>query len=190
MLSSLSARGAVGVIEEVRMKDDRVAADEARRAAQHGETTAAVERDVNEEIAQRAEHGGTEDNSRLDGIASSMRGHAMDEVAGTSRELDRARGTARISQVVDYAFGLVYGLLAIRLVLMLLAARSSNVFVQFIDTVTNPFYAPFRGIVNSPTAEGGYTLAVPIIIAIVVYALVHAAINGLLRMLVHRKTSV
>jgi len=66
----------------------------------------------------------------------------------------------------------------------------SNGFVQFIDAVTNPFYAPFRGIVGSPTAEGGYTLVIPIIIAIIVYALLHAAINGLLRMLVHRKTAI
>lgn len=34
---------------------------------------------------------------------------------------------------------------------------------------SNPFYSLFEGIASSPTAEGGYTLAVPIIIAIVVY---------------------
>jgi uncharacterized protein YggT (Ycf19 family) len=172
------------------MKDDMLAADEARRVADHGATTRAVERDVNEEIAHRAERGGVEDASRMDGIASDMRTDAMDEVAGTGRALGRARGVARVSQVIDYAFGLLYGLLAIRLVLSLVAARTSNGFVQFIDAVTNPFYAPFRGIVGSPTAEGGYTLVVPIIIAIIVYALLHAAINGLLRMLVHRKTAI
>ncbi|MEX2527930.1 MAG: YggT family protein [Gemmatimonadota bacterium] len=172
------------------MEDDKVAADEARRVAQHGATTSAVERDVNDEIAESSERHHSEDRAKLEGIASDMRGDAMDEVAGTSRQLGRARGTARVSQVVDYAFGLIYGLLAIRLVLMLIAANSSNAFVQFIDTVTNPFYALFRGIVDSPTAEGGYTLAVPIIIAIIVYALLHAAINGLLRMMVHRKTTV
>jgi len=172
------------------MKDDGLAEDEARRIADHGATTRAVERDVNEEIAQRADRGGVEDASRLDGIASDMRNHAMDEVAGTGRALGRARGVARISQVMDYAFGLLYGLLAIRLVLSLVGARTSNGFVQFIDTVTNPFYAPFRGIVGSPTAEGGFTLVIPIIIAIIVYALLHAAINGLLRILVHRKTVI
>ncbi len=172
------------------MNDEKVAIDEARRVAQHEATSGSVERDVNQEIADRAERGGTEDSAKLNRIAGDMRDDAMDEVAGSSRDIGRARVTARISQVVDYAFGLLYGLLAIRLVLLMLAANSSNGFVQFIDTVTNPFYALFRGITGSPTVEGGYTLAVPIIIAIVVYALLHAAINGLLRMGVHRKTSV
>lgn len=172
------------------MEDDRVAADEARRLAQHRGTTSAVEHEVNEELARSAEQRHPEDRAKLDGIASDMRDDAMDEVAGTSHQLGRARGTARVSQVVDYLFGLIYGLLAIRLVLMLIAANPSNGFVRFVDTVTNPLYALFRGIVDSPTAEGGYTLAVPIIIAIIVYALLHAAINGLLRMGVHRKTTV
>jgi len=48
----------------------------------------------------------------------------------------------------------------------------------------------FRGIVASPSIDGGYTLAVPIIIAIVVYALLHAAIKAFLRMLAHRQTAI
>jgi uncharacterized protein YggT (Ycf19 family) len=86
-------------------------------------------------------------------------------------------------------FYVVYGLLAVRLVLELLAANASNAFVQLINNVTDPFYALFRGIVASPTADG-HTLAIPIIIAIAAYALLHFAINGLLRMLVYRKTTV
>ncbi len=95
-----------------------------------------------------------------------------------------------MSQVVDYIFYVAYGLLAIRLVLALLAARSGAGFVQFIRAVTDPLYAPFRGIVASPTAEGGYTLALPIVVALVVYALLHAGVNGLLRLLAHRKTAI
>ena len=85
---------------------------------------------------------------------------------------------------------MVYSLLSIRLVLALIAANSDNGFVQFIRTVTDPFYAPFRGIVGSPSAEGGGTLVVPILIAIGVYLMLHAAINGILRMVGHRKTEV
>jgi hypothetical protein len=44
--------------------------------------------------------------------------------------------------------------------------------------------------VPSPTAEGGYTLALPIIIAIGIWALLHLAVNGLLRMFAHRKTEI
>ena len=71
------------------------------------------------------------------------------------RVLGHARTAARGSQFLDYAFYIVYSLLAIRLVLALIAAQSSNGFVQFIRTLTDPFYAAFRGIVPSQTAEGG-----------------------------------
>jgi uncharacterized protein YggT (Ycf19 family) len=171
------------------LEDRIVADDEARRVAQHEATTSAVDRDVNTDIAQRAEQGTAAEGVRMDRVASDMRTHAIDEVAGTGRDLDRSRLFARASQVTDYLFSLLYGLLAIRLVLALIGARSGNGFVQFIDAVTNPFYGLFRGIVASPTS-GPYTLAVPIIVALVVYALLHAAINGLFRMLVHRKTAV
>jgi uncharacterized protein YggT (Ycf19 family) len=171
------------------MEDRSVAADDARRVAQHEATASAVEQDVNADIAERADQPSVEDNAQIDRVATDMRSSAVDDAARQGRHVSRARGTARISQVIDYVFYVVYGLLAIRLVLALIAANASNGFVQFIDTVTDPFYALFRGIVASP-ASGGFTLAVPIIIAIGVYALLHFAINGFLRMLVHRKTAV
>ena len=40
-----------------------------------------------------------------------------------------------------------------RFLLALMAARSTAGFVQFIVTVSNPFYAPFRGIVASPSTD-------------------------------------
>src|SRR5206468_12000731 len=105
-------------------------------------------------------------------------------------EVELVRGLARISQVVDYIFYVIYALLGMRFLLALLAARSTAGFVQFIVTVTNPFYAPFKGIVASPTTDGGHTLMLPIVVAIIAYILLHLAINGLLRLGAHRKTEV
>ena len=101
-----------------------------------------------------------------------------------------ARTAARGSQFLDYAFYVLYGLLGIRLVLAMIAADSSNGFVRFITAITGPFYAPFKGIVGSPVVEGGSTFVLPIVVAIVVYALLHMAINGLLRMVGTRKATV
>jgi len=84
----------------------------------------------------------------------------------------------------------LYALLGLRFLLALLAARSSAGFVQFIVAITDPFYCPFRGIVASPTTDGGHTLMLPLVIAIIVYLLLHLAINGLLRIFAHRKTAV
>jgi len=102
----------------------------------------------------------------------------------------RVRTVARGSQFIDYGFGIVYLLLVVRLGLNLIAAQSGNGFVQFIRVITDPFYAPFRGIVASPATADGNTLVVPIMIAIVVYAILHAVINGLLRMVAQRKTEI
>jgi hypothetical protein len=56
--------------------------------------------------------------------------------------------------------------------------------------VSDPFYAPFRGIVASPSTDSGHTLLLPIVIALVAYVILHLLINGLLRMLAHRKTEI
>lgn len=172
------------------MKDDKLAADEARRAVGHEVVKAEIESEVNAEIAARADRTTRPEAQQMESIAGELRAKAVDEVVETEREVERARGLARISQVVDYIFYVIYALLAIRLLLALFAARRSAGFVQFIYNVTDPFYAPFRGIVASPTAEGGYTLALPIVIALVVYALLHLGINGLLRLIAHRKTEI
>ena len=172
------------------MEEVKVAADEARRMALHERVKSKVDAEVNSEIAGRATRPAPGDAARIDDVAGQLRNKAVDEAVGGEREVSRARGAARGSQFLDYAFYLIYGLLAIRLVLALIAARPSNGFVQFIATITDPLYAPFRGIVSSPTAEGGYTLALPIVIAIVVYMLLHAAINGMLRMVAQRKTEI
>ncbi|MBA3241178.1 MAG: YggT family protein [Acidobacteria bacterium] len=172
------------------MEDNKLAADEERRALQHESVKAEVESDVNAEIASRADRTTPAEARRMENVAGEFRGKAIDEVVETEREVDRSRTLARVSQVVDYIFYVIYGLLAIRLILALLAARRTAGFTQFIYSITDPFYAPFRGIVAEPTAEGGYKLALSVVIAIIVYALLHLGINGLLRLFAHRKTAI
>jgi len=75
-------------------------------------------------------------------------------------------------------------------VLALIAANPDAGFVQFIRTVTGPFYAMFRGIVQSPTVEGGNTFAMPVVIAIVAYMLLHLAIKGFFRVIAQRRTEI
>jgi uncharacterized protein YggT (Ycf19 family) len=171
------------------MEDNKVTADEARRAFQHQSMKARVEKDVNTDIAGRAEYTTPAEAHEMDRVAGRLRGKAISEVVGTDREVRRSRLLARMSQVIDYVFYVVYVLLAVRLGLALIAARSSNGFVELIRTVTDPFYSMFRGIVASPTA-GGYTLVVPILIAIGVYLLFHVGITRLLRLIAHRRTAI
>ncbi len=103
----------------------------------------------------------------------------------------RPRPVSRGSQFVDYFFWLLYSLLIVRLLLVLMDARTTTGFVRFIAAITNPFYAPFKGIVASTeVGTTGMVLAVPILVALVVYALLHLAIHKLLQVLAYRQTVV
>src|SRR6266446_2311371 len=133
------------------MEDNKLAKEEARRAGQHGSVKSQVEGEVQAEIAERAAVTPAPEGERINQVAGQFRAKAVDEVVETEREVGRARGVARISQVIDYLFYILYAFLGLRLVLELLAARQDVGFTKFVNTVTAPFYGPFRGIVASPS---------------------------------------
>ncbi|HSS99437.1 MAG TPA: YggT family protein [Terriglobales bacterium] len=169
--------------------DDKLLQEEAQRSIKYEQLKSGVKADVNAEVAERAAIQNDQSGS-LSTVANDFRGKAINEIVETDREVERARGLARVSQFVDYGFYVIYALLGLRLLLALFAARQSNDFVQFLKAISDPFYAPFRGIVPSLSTEEGFTLALPIIVAIVVWALLHLGVNGLLRIFAHRKTEI
>jgi hypothetical protein len=173
------------------MNDDKLAIEEARRAAQHESVKSQVDGEVQAEIGERAAtKSAPHESQQIDQVAGEFRSKAVNEVVDTEREVGRSRSLARVSQVVDYIFWVIYALLGMRFLLALMAARSGAGFVKFIVAVSNPFYLPFQGIVASPRTDGGHTLLLPIVVAIIAYALLHLGINGLLRMFAHRKTAI
>lgn len=172
------------------MKDDKLAAEEARRAGRREAVKSYVEREVGAEVAAEASIPTARDIRREEYIAADFREKALDDVLITEKAVEQARGAARISQYVDYVFYVIYGLLAVRIGLALMAGNPQAGFYRFIRAVTAPLYAPFRGIVESPTDPSGHTLALPLVVAAVVYALCHLAINGVLRMMAQRKTEI
>jgi uncharacterized protein YggT (Ycf19 family) len=172
------------------MFDDKLEQDEAQRAENYEAIKTDVKAGVGGEIAAQAQSPTVTQAQHVEDIAGSMRQRAVDEVVDSQGEVERGRFFARVSQIVDYIFFVVYGLLGIRLMLALFAANNNAGFVQLIKNITDPLYAPFKGIVPSISAEGGFTLALPIVVTIVVYMLLHLAINGLLRLFVHRKVTV
>ncbi len=172
------------------MNDDVVTQDEVRRVDRHAAVRAQIERNVNAEIKGQAATASTSQVEQVSDVARELRGRAVSAMLATEHEGARARNAARASQFVDYGFYLLYSFLAIRLGLALIAARSSAGFVKFINTVTYPFYEPFHGIVPSPTTEGGFTLAVPVLIALGAYMLLHVGVNGMFELAARRKTTV
>ncbi len=77
----------------------------------------------------------------------------------------------RLSRHWWLVFGVIEGLLVIRLVLKLLGANPRAGFSDFIYDVTGPFVAPFTAMFNDPASRGS-VLELGTIIAIIVYALV------------------
>jgi uncharacterized protein YggT (Ycf19 family) len=103
----------------------------------------------------------------------------LDRSSRASHEVYRV-----ITGIVDFAFGILYGLLCIRLLLDFFGARQEAGFVQFIRSCTAYFYAPFRGMFASEaTLNGGHVIVWSLVVAVVVYMVLHAGIRGLLRLI-------
>jgi len=103
---------------------------------------------------------------------------------------ERSRRTfARIKQLVDYAFFLVYGLIVVEILLELGGARESNAFKDFMDGISSPFLGPFEGLFGPfeglfrDRSMGVHRVMYSYIAALVVWILVHLAVRGLLRVL-------
>ena len=127
--------------------------------------------------------------ARMDAVAEKLRVHALDDVARTDRDQRAALYAARMAQIVDYVFGLVYALLGVRFVLSLVGARSGAGFTRFIEAMTDPVYAPFRNIVDTVRLGDG-RVVLSIAIAFLAYGLLHFAIRGVLKVIATRRTTV
>ena len=172
------------------MKDDeKLAADEARRIAQHESIKGEVREKVHADISREADHATPAERTGTATLADSLRRKAVEEVAASDTELERGKTFARISQVVDYVFYLIYGIIGLEIVLEALGARESAGFKRFVDALAAPLLAPFQGLMPNP-GVGRFRFMLSYVVAFGVYILVHLAVNGLLRLFVQRKTAV
>lgn len=168
---------------------NNVALDEERRLASHQEVKASIDDDVNARIKQESARVEPKESAEVSEVAHQLKQKSVHEAVSTERELERGRAAARISQVVDYVFYIIYGLIALEFLLGLMGARSGNGFVQFIGALTRPLLAPFERIVGTPSA-GAFQVRISYLFALIVYVLIHLAINGAFRLVAHRKVTV
>ncbi len=90
----------------------------------------------------------------------------------------RAAGSTVAQRVVYYIGGFVVALLALRLLLLLLAANQGNAFVDFVYSLSGLFVAPFQGIFGTPT-YGNSVFDISTIVAIIVYSLLTVGVAKL-----------
>ena len=163
--------------------------DEERRLASHQEVKASIDEDVNARIKRESARVEPKESAEVAGVAHELKQRSVREAVGTERELGRGRAAARISQIVDYCFYIIYGLIALEFLLGLMGARSGNGFVRFIGAVTRPLLSPFERIVGTPSS-GVFQVRISYLFALIVYVLIHLAINGAFRLVAHRKVAI
>ena len=95
----------------------------------------------------------------------------------------------RAVQLVYLVFGLIGGLLLIRLVLKLLGANPTAGFSNFVYNVTGVFLAPFKNILPTIGNEQSQ-LEMSVLLAILVYALVGWAMARLVTVIFYRNVTV
>src|SRR5262245_29966019 len=125
-------------------EDDKLAVDEAERAARHQAVKGAVRKEMQDEIARQERANETEHRNEDAAIGAHFREKAKGELVNTEAEIDRGRAAAKVSQVIDYVFYLIYSLIGLEILLELLGARDTNSFKRFIDALTAPLLLPFK----------------------------------------------
>lgn len=92
------------------------------------------------------------------------------------------------SRIVRYLAGIVETVLALRLVFRAIGASPASGFVSFIYNLSEPFVAPFRGILRSIYTAGVETQAViepATIVALIIYPLVAWGVIRLIQTISH-----
>lgn len=98
---------------------------------------------------------------------------------------ERRQMAYTISQFIWLAFGILEGLIILRIVLRLIAANPANPFANLVYRVTDVFLWPFFGLTAQPSA-GGIVLELSSIIALIVYALLGWVLVKLVNLMLNR----
>jgi uncharacterized protein YggT (Ycf19 family) len=132
-----------------------------------------------------------------------------DEVTGTAREethvtsesavgpmaksADIVRSSVspgrRATDVIYLVFGVINGLLLIRIVLKMLAANPLAGFASFVYSITDIFLAPFRNLLPAVTS-GRAVFEVSAVVAIIVYALIGWTLAQVIAIMMSRSVTV
>jgi hypothetical protein len=101
------------------------------------------------------------------------------EKAHAMIETEQRRTLIKISQFIWLGFGVLEGLIGLRILLKLIAANPQSPFAALVYAVTKPFLAPFVGLTPTPAANG-VVLEIHAIVALFVYALISVLIERLI----------
>lgn len=95
-------------------------------------------------------------------------------------------GNVVARRVIYYIAGFIIALLALRLVLLLLAANQGAPFVDFVYALSGIFAWPFYGIFSYQPSYGQSTFEISTVVAIIVYALIAMGLAKLMTLTSNR----
>ncbi len=86
-------------------------------------------------------------------------------------------------RIVGLLFGILIGLIVIRVILLLLGANEGNAIVDGVYGITEPFVAPFRGVFSIDTVRptGASVIDIGALVAIVGWSLIALVVLAILR---------
>lgn len=171
------------------MSNDRLARDEAKQNLQHETAKATVQNEVNAQIESNVANTTPANRLEVSKVAEDLKQNTIVDIRKTESSLKRAKVVTRVSQVIDYLFYLCYGVIGLEILLDVMGASNSNGFRKSLHLITAPLLMPFNNLLPNPSV-GHFTLMISYVVALVVYILIHLAINGLLRLLVQKKTAI
>ncbi len=95
----------------------------------------------------------------------------------------RDQKVSKIAQIVWFVVGLIVAVLGLRFVLALVGANLANGFANFIYTLSDPFVAPFRGLLQVGEFQAGVSrFELETLIAILIYVLLGWGIASAVRL--------
>jgi hypothetical protein len=115
----------------------------------------------------------------------SRRGDEQQERIIVDKTAEAQRLAYRVSSFIWLLFGILEGLLGLRVFLKLIGANPGNLFARFTYDFTDIFLWPFAGLTGSPSAHG-LVLEIPTVIAILVYALLGWVIVKLIYLILYK----
>jgi uncharacterized protein YggT (Ycf19 family) len=166
--------------------NDKVEADEFERLREHEAVKGEVRTEMHGEIARRVE-ATPADQAEAAEVARRLKQTAIREIASTEGDINRARTVSRISEFIDYAFYLVYGIIGLEILMKFVGARSSSGITQFVSMISRPFLGIFSGVLPNPAA-GEMRLMLSYVMAVIIYVLIHVAVNGLMKLVANNRT--
>ena len=116
----------------------------------------------------------------------SLRREAVNGITATSDEPTVRASVAPGAQFIDHAFGLAYAILALAMALHAVGAPASALYTRLVDALALPLVTPFLGVLPvNPVGSSSFLSACAF--ALVVFLLIHMAINATLRMFTERQ---